>query len=514
MAPRTPKAKTPPPKLGEVTAGNTASDIGAAYVSALETLKPEDPLLAARGGDLKLYEEVMRDPQVKSCFQQRQLAVVSREWKVDAGGDAPIDKLAAEHLEAQLKAIGFDRATVKMLYGVFYGFAVGEILWKVGDDGLYAIDKIKVRRARRFAWGKDLQLRLITKTSPQGELLPDRKFWTFTAGAEHDDDPYGRGLGYWLYWPVFFARNGTKFWAKFLERFGAPTVKGTYPRNVGDAEIRKLLQALRAFQESAAIALPEGMTAELVEAAKSGADQARFIDQQEASISKIILSQTMTTDDGSSRAQGQVHFDVRQEVAKSDADLVCEAFNEGPARWLTEWNFPGAAVPRVYRDFEEAEDLDKVVERDKKLMDMGFEPDDEYIQETYGKHWTRKPPPETPPALVGQPGTPQPLAPDGKVVPLRRPAVEAFAEAHVDADAIDEGAATMLSEWEQLVAPIASQLDAAAAGADGYDAFVANVLALVPTMDVTALTEALARAGFQARAGGLAGDALSDAENA
>lgn len=203
----------------------------------------------------------------------------------------------------------------------------------------------------------------------------------------------------------------------------------------------------------------------------------------------------MTTDDGASLAQGRVHFSVRQEVAKSDADLVCEAFNAGPARWLTEWNFPGAAIPRVYRDFEETEDLDKAVTRDRMLMDMGFEPDEDYIRETYGKHWTRK----TPPA-------------NGQADPAGPP-LAAFAEPHVAADAIDGAAAAMLAEWEQLVEPAIAQIEAAAEAASSYEDFAARLLAAVPSLDVSALTEAVARARFAARAAGLAGETLSEAED-
>jgi hypothetical protein len=55
----------------------------------------------------------------------------------------------------------------------------------------------------------------------------------------------------------------------------------------------------------------------------------------------------MTTDDGSSLAQAKVHEGVMDEVVKSDSDLLSASFNEGPGRWLTEWNFPGAAPPKA-----------------------------------------------------------------------------------------------------------------------------------------------------------------------
>ena len=57
------------------------------------------------------------------------------------------------------------------------------------------------------------------------------------------------------------------------------------------------------------------------------------------------------------RYKADVQNSVRQELIKADADLLCESFNRGPARWLTEWNYPGAASPRVFRLTEPEEDL-------------------------------------------------------------------------------------------------------------------------------------------------------------
>ncbi|MFY1079865.1 phage portal protein family protein, partial [Escherichia coli] len=78
----------------------------------------------------------------------------------------------------------------------------------------------------------------------------------------------------------------------------------------------------------------------------------------------------------------QLQREVRRDIITSDADLVCESFNKGPARWLTEWNFPGAAIPRVYRVTEEPEDLDATASRDKKILDLGYKPKQVYMDQT------------------------------------------------------------------------------------------------------------------------------------
>jgi phage gp29-like protein len=132
----------------------------------------------------------------------------------------------------------------------------------------------------------------------------------------------------------------------------------------------------------------------------------------DAAIAKVILSQTMTTDNGSSKSQSQTHMDVREEVVKGDADLICCSFNNGPAKWLTDWNYPGATPPKVWRKIDPPEDLGMLAERDTKIYAMGFEPTEEYIQTTYGDGWVKKTAPVSPDA-TGLPGGPR----DGQAQP-------------------------------------------------------------------------------------------------
>jgi len=377
------------PDLREIATTGGGRDITRGFLSAL--LPPADPVLTGRGGgDYALYQQVLSDDQVQATFQQRREAVVARDWQVVPGADGPLDEAAADFVSAQLDHIGWDRVTRMMLFGVFYGFAVADGLW-VERDGRIALDQIKVRDRRRFRFGGDGRLRLLTQRNPQGEELPERKFWHFATGADHDDEPYGLGLGHWLYWPVFFKRNALKFWLVFLEKFGQPTAKGIYPAGATETEIQKLREALGAIHAETGIVLPEGVAIELIEASRSGtADYDTVHQRMNEAIAKIVLGQTMTTEDGSSRAQAEVHYTVRQDLVKADADLVNESFSRGPARWLTEWNFPGAAIPRVVRHIEAEPDLKPRAERDRLLYEMGFRPSLAYVRNVYGEGWEER----------------------------------------------------------------------------------------------------------------------------
>jgi phage gp29-like protein len=355
-----------------------------------DLLVPEDTVLAQRGRDYKIYREVLRDDQCKSCFQQRRDAVIAAEWNVEPASKSAKDQAAADFIREQVAALEWDRITDRMLYGLWYGHAVGECLWQT-DGRFIRLHDIRVRDRGRFAY--DSQRRLYLIRLGKYELMPERKFWIFSAGADHDDEPYGLGLAHYAYWPVFFKRNDIKFWLVFLEKWASPTVMGKGPAGILENTTKRdeILAQLRAFASDTAILVPDGIEVELLEAARSGASTYKdMTEAMDAALAKIILSQTMTTDDGSSRSQAQVHEGVRDLVVKSDADMVCSSFSRQVVAWLTEWNFPGAAPPRVWRNVTPPEDLNQRAERDTKIYGLGFEPTADYITEVYGDGWRKR----------------------------------------------------------------------------------------------------------------------------
>ena len=391
------RRKAVPTQLAqEIATTRDGRDITQPWIAELQEAR--DPLLF-RSVDWGVYDKIFRDDQVKATWQQRTLAVVSREWDVIAGGEAPIDEKAADALKQNLVDIGLDRTTEKMLKAVFNGYSVAELMWGYREaDGLLGFTGIKVRNARRFRYDREGAFRMLTRQNMRGELLPDRKFWIVTAGADDDDEVYGRGLAYWLYWPTLFKRNGVKFWQTFLDKFGTPTAKGTYRLGTPEDQIRKGIEALAAIATDSGIMVPEGFVIELLEAQRSGtADFATMVKYMDGAIAKIILSQTMTTDDGSSLAQAKVHSDVKLEVVKADADLLCESFNQGPAVWWRDMNFPGAAVPKLIRLVDEEEDLGQTAETDGKLKTLGWVRTEESFRDIYGDGYERAAEPEPDP---------------------------------------------------------------------------------------------------------------------
>jgi Protein of unknown function (DUF935) len=375
---------TTAPQSREIASIKGRRDITRGYLGAL--LYPQDSILKIRGYNYEIYEEILRDDQVKAVFQQRRSAVISTEWEVTPGGDSRQDKKAADFIRDLLPKIGWDNICDKHLHGVHYGFSVAECMFGRTPEGLVSIDSIRVRKQRRFRFDWEQKPRLLTWDNYlEGEELPEKKFWSYSTGADNDDEPYGLGLAHWLYWPVFFKREGVRSWLKFLERFAIPTSKGTYSVGATAEEKAALKEALLAFGEDAAMMIPEGVAIELIEASRSGtADYSVLCDRMDGAIAKIILSQTMTTDNGSSMSQAQVHNGVKLEVVKADADLLDSSAAKTWVTWLTNWNFPGAAIPSLSRKLETPESLNDRAARDEKLSALGFRLTPEKVLEIYG----------------------------------------------------------------------------------------------------------------------------------
>lgn len=153
-------------------------------------------------------------------LEQRQDALIAAEWEVVPGGEDSRDREAADFLRGQLMALNWDAITRRMHKGVLYGYSVAECIFGM-DGNRITLDAVKVRKPWRFGFGKDGELKL--RVNAQTFLMPERKFWIAVWGADDDDSPYGQGLGHALWWPVYLKRNGAKFWAAYLDKFGSPS---------------------------------------------------------------------------------------------------------------------------------------------------------------------------------------------------------------------------------------------------------------------------------------------------
>ena len=402
------------PDFGEVAAPNIGQLLEA-YIGELP-LNPSAPARDALTGteqssELQTYRQVLRDERCAAALDQRLNAAISRPWEVEPGGDADMDRAAADDLAEQLDALDFPRICRQMLHGVWYGWAVGEAMW-ARDGARVALRDLVVRSPDRFWWSPAGELLLRSMAHPQGMPVPAAKFAVLARPGEHSDLPYAPGLARWCYWPVWLKRHGLKFWSVALERFGSPTAKGKFHPNASAAEKDRLLSLIRSLAGNG-VAIPENQEIELLETARrSGGDYVEFCRYLDQMITTTILGQSSTTDQGPWRGTAEVQRDVRDETIASDARLLDSALNTTVARWLTEWNFPGAAMPAIRHDAEPAADLDARAKREQIISNTtGWRPTMAHIVDVYGGEWEKPEPAggtaeEDNPELAGSTGPP------------------------------------------------------------------------------------------------------------
>lgn len=481
------------PVRQEIASTADGRDITRFYVRPDLRLSPQDTILNTATyrnlAGYDLFQDLLTDWTVFSTLQQRRLAMVSAETEVVPGGKRRADQSAAAFIEETLKHIGWDSVSAKMHFGVYYGLGVAECLY--ATDGAQVIpDAIRVRDRRRFCYDGAMRLRLLTAANAQpGEPLPERKFWAFQTGADHDDDPYGIGLAHWLYWPVTFKRAGVKFWLVAAEKFGSPTAVGFFPPELTEADQQKLLVTLGKIRTDAGLIAPDGTRIDLLEAKRAaGGDYGELCRYMDQAIHRVVLSQLAAADSTANKLNVSNDDPATwQRLIKADADLECESFNATVVRWLCDWNFPGAAYPQVWRRTEPGADLAQRSEIEERIYKVGYRPTLAQIQNEYDGEW--EPVPAPVPAL--------PATPNAEPAPL------AFAAPN------DTAAATVAPLVERLgreAAPLIDQLLESARGllkrSADFDEFRDGLFKLYPDLDSTAFAELLGQAFAVADAAG------------
>jgi phage gp29-like protein len=387
------------------------------------------------GGDLRQYKDLLRDDHVKSTIEQRFTAVTASTWSVEPGDDSPRAKEAADFVTENLERIGYDNITRLALFAVFYGFSVTELLWDVIDwkgSPKFQWKAAKVRDRARFLFtaGGDCYLNTNQSDAEKDRIyclgtFEDPYFWIISTGDDYSDNPYGLGLGHQLYWLVRFKRDCIRWWMVYNEKYAMPTTVGTFPTNASDADIGKLLAAIRGVLTQNGIAIPASMTLENLEAKRQGSsDYQQFCTFIDEAISKVVLGQTLTTQVGSSggnRALGQVHQGVSAKIQKSDSDLATESFNKGPITWLVQRNFGmDCPLPRVRREIEEKTDLTELGQQLVWLDQLGFRPTKDLITDNWGAEFDDLGPPQAAVAVDPLTGLPKP-APANPPKPANAP---------------------------------------------------------------------------------------------
>ena len=458
----------------------------------------------------ELAEEIEeRDLHYRGVLQQRRLRSAGAPIDVVPASTAAADqRLADEVRERVLQGEGWHAMLLDMLDALGKGVSCLEIVWRL-HGGRWEPQSTHRIDPRWLVWDDEdgetpLLIRDRLETSTTGPMaratrtphragafraladpLPPAKFIYHAHRAKSGLATRG-GLAFSVATMYLLKSVAVRDWWGYADLFGIPTRVGKYGSTATAEEIQTLVEAVAALASDAGAVIPDSMMIDVSEARAGGggAAQALFGKQAEwcdSQVSKAVVGQTMTTDDGSSRAQAEVHADVRDDLVRDDVRQICETVSRTLVRWYCELNYAKrpAGWPRVMLPQPPA-DLD--VPALMLAVAKGLRVPAAWLRERLGV-----PEPQADEeVLTGRTaGAPADAADPDEHAAGDRPALHAALEM-LDA-AADWGAIS-----DDLVAPVREAL----AAADTPAAF----LAAVSATDIPAvLVEDLARQAFSAR---------------
>lgn len=306
---------------------------------------------------------------------------------------------------------------------------------------------------------------------------------------------------------------GLKDWMAYAEIFGIPLRLGRYDGAATPEDVEVLKRAVFGLGSDAAAVIPKSMDIEFPTAGSGvgGAELferlVKFIDSQ---VSKAVLGQTMTTDDGGSRAQALVHEEVRTDLLKADARGIGKCLTRDLLTPFVAFNFgPDAPVPHLHLVVEEPEDIESLSTALERLVPLGLRVDQAEIR---GKLKLSEPASDaeilTPPQRAGLPGPgaeggadpARALAADARALATNLPPSGPARRREAIEDVLDEIQLAELDGYERHFGAEAEAVMKLVGEAQGFDQVLSGLERLAADLDAPAPARSLARAMFQAAA--------------
>lgn len=177
-------------------------------------------------------------------------------------------------------------------------------------------------------------------------------------------------------------KNMLAYWDTFGEVFGMPIRIGkTMSQDTKDiSRIEKMLSEMGAASWGL---FPDGTDIEIKESSRGDAYNVydKRIDRCNSEISKGVLGQTMTIDNGSSLSQSETHLEVFENICRADATMVKYLVNDRLIPLMLRHGFP---VQGVVFDWDEANSYTPAEQREiERLLIQYYDIDPQYFIDKY-----------------------------------------------------------------------------------------------------------------------------------
>lgn len=323
---------------------------------------------------LEVFEEALLDPHLRTVIQTRILNVLNLPVEIYDLDTGEVDEDATRLFEHKW----FYDATYEILMAIQFGYSCLKFVFKDGQQLSYEVSRIE--------------------SFPREHVVPEWKAIRPDANGDEtipiNKPPFNRFYvivdtgGFGLLLPgsrfTISKKNAINQWSRYQELFGIPPRTATTTSR-DDAVWDKLEHQLKEMGKSMSAVLPEGTEFKVHETTSADPyniflQAARYADEQ---LSKLVLGQTMTTDDGSSRSQSEVHERVGENYTKADVRMAEHVWMDQIFPILISWGYPIEGKGLRYNMSSKLKLADSQLAIDQWIS-QSFEIDDGYIEETYG----------------------------------------------------------------------------------------------------------------------------------
>ena len=389
-----------------VAAGATSTVRNPFPQSSMTGLTPQmliGVIRAAENRDHERYLEYAaeiekRDAHYFSQLRTRKIAVSGLPRRVVAPDDSAQETAIAELLTGCVNSDGFSTVLKNVQDALGKGFSCTEIVW----DTDVVVEGRQMWLPKSLHWVNPKFIKfdresgeipmLKTNENPDGEELSQYKYIyhrpNIVSGL-----PLANGLARQVAAMHLFKSFAVRDWMAFSEVFGLPIRIGTHPPNATPEDVDTLREAVRDIGADAAAVLPETMKIMFERAGMSGlAGSDEFFltlaDWLDSQVSKAVVGQTMTADNGSSLAQAEVHDLVRKDIRDDDIQELQDTLNRDFIRVIVDLNFGPRPRPQDYPRIdiyeEEEEDLQALANALTPFIDRGLPVEAAVILDKFG----------------------------------------------------------------------------------------------------------------------------------
>lgn len=281
-----------------------------------------------------IYGDVDVDNHLTGCVGQRKGYVLNKSFKL-------IDKKSNEenpNITAIFEAPWFKCLMDLCLDSIYWGPTLIQLGDVIDIDGVPAF--------------KDVQLIPRKHVIPEYGVIVRQQFDNVGSGYDYRNsdmfrycieigNPRDLGLYLKVAQHTIPKKNMFSFWDLFGEIFGMPIrIAKSITR---DPKERKQIEKMLAGMGAAAWGLfPEGTEIDIKETTRGDAFEVydKRIDRSNSEMSKAVLTQTMTTDNGASLSQSQVHKEMFINLTNKDADNIRDMVNFQLIPKMISFGFP------------------------------------------------------------------------------------------------------------------------------------------------------------------------------